>query len=265
MTTFDTDIIKRQDFPTMVNMYNLSMENIDEAFRLFGKAETLLSSAFGGSFHIDSEIRYHCNPEDLKLAFRKKAWESFLDRIEIKKIMSNKQLEEMERRFQEGRNIPEITLETIMDITFGLLEKAPEYAQELYKEVYGILMPGTFESNHHKTNVQNARRSLGKKIVLTWCVENICGSYMVNCSHTENRFYAIDKAFHILDGRGFPAGYRSPLLDGISKTTVENNVGETDFFRFKCYLNGNVHIEFKRMDLVNKLNQIAGNNFSLSD
>ena len=35
---------------------------------------------------------------------------------------------------------------------------------------------------------------------------------------------------------------------------------ETDYFRFKWFKNGNMHLTFKRMDLVAKMNQIAGEN-----
>ena|SRR5439155_23407886 len=34
--------------------------------------------------------------------------------------------------------------------------------------------------------------------------------------------------------------------------------GETDYFRFKCFRNRNLHLEFKRLDLVAKLNAVAG-------
>ena len=36
-------------------------------------------------------------------------------------------------------------------------------------------------------------------------------------------------------------------------------VGETEFFKFRCFKNHNFHLEFKRPDLVQKLNEIGGN------
>lgn len=35
---------------------------------------------------------------------------------------------------------------------------------------------------------------------------------------------------------------------------------ETEYFKFKFFFNGNCHIQFKRMDLVARMNQIAGEN-----
>jgi len=34
--------------------------------------------------------------------------------------------------------------------------------------------------------------------------------------------------------------------------------GETPLFRFKAFRNQNVHLEFKRLDLLKRFNQIAG-------
>lgn len=53
-----------------------------------------------------------------------------------------------------------------------------------------------------------------------------------------------------------PDGYRSPLVDAIN--TTDSYVVETDMFRVKCYINGNIHLEFKRLDLLKKFNAVAG-------
>jgi len=45
------------------------------------------------------------------------------------------------------------------------------------------------------------------------------------------------------------------LVDAIN---TSNGTGETEYFKFKACKNGNLHLEFKRMDLVSKLNQLAG-------
>jgi hypothetical protein len=37
-------------------------------------------------------------------------------------------------------------------------------------------------------------------------------------------------------------------------------VGETEYFAFRCFRNHNLHLRFKRPDLVAKINQIAGGN-----
>lgn len=43
-------------------------------------------------------------------------------------------------------------------------------------------------------------------------------------------------------------------------------VGETEMFAFRCFRNGNLHLRFKRLDLLKRLNEIAGGqNFRSSE
>ena len=65
----------------------------------------------------------------------------------------------------------------------------------------------------------------------------------------ENELIAVDKVFYALDSKQFPESYRSPLIDKITTTSINKGTGETEYFKFKCYGNGNLHLEFKRMDL----------------
>lgn len=51
---------------------------------------------------------------------------------------------------------------------------------------------------------------------------------------------------------------RETLHDTI--TNSPDGTGKTDYFRFRCCLNGNLHLEFLRLDLVAKLNAVAGGN-----
>jgi hypothetical protein len=264
MTHLDTGVIKRESFPVMVDAYDTACKEIDQAFELFHNAKLRLESAFGGglgaSFDCIYQLRYSNNSKDIKKNIKKSAWEAFLNRLEIKKFMSIKDLEKFYKSFEDVNKIPDITIDALIEIQTGLMNTAPDYAKRLALEAYEILMPGASERNHHKTNHKYARGTLGQKVILTWCIESAyCGgNFHVGYGHNENRIMAIDKVFHVLDGKGVPAGYRSPLVDTINSTSVSVGQGETDYFKFKCYMNHNLHLQFKRPDLVQKLNQIAG-------
>ena len=67
----------------------------------------------------------------------------------------------------------------------------------------------------------------------------------------------LDNIMHLLDGKGIIKGSNGPLVEAINSTV---GVGETEYFRFKCFINSNLHLEFKRQDLLDKFNQIAGSN-----
>ncbi len=69
---------------------------------------------------------------------------------------------------------------------------------------------------------------------------------------------AMDNVFHMLDGKGIPPGYNGPLITAINQTGPEGK-GQTDYFKFALYAgNGNMHLEFRRIDLVDQLNSVAG-------
>jgi hypothetical protein len=78
-------------------------------------------------------------------------------------------------------------------------------------------------------------------------------------SYNEKYLIALDKVFHLLDGKSMlsASSYRSPVVDAINTTPVNRYYVETEYFRCKMYKNGNLHIEFLRTDLVQKFNAIA--------
>jgi hypothetical protein len=60
-----------------------------------------------------------------------------------------------------------------------------------------------------------------------------------------------------LTGRGSVLkSHNGPLYDAI--TDSSDGTGETEYFKFKCFKNQNLHVEFKRLDLVARLNAVAG-------
>lgn len=73
----------------------------------------------------------------------------------------------------------------------------------------------------------------------------------------EDKLCAIDRVFHALDGnlRAMEHTNRTPLIDAIN---TSGGVGQTDYFSFKAYQNGNLHLEFKRADLLARLNAVGG-------
>ena len=62
----------------------------------------------------------------------------------------------------------------------------------------------------------------------------------------------------MIDGKPPVKTYHGELYDAITDSPDGN--GKTQYFKFKCYLNGNLHLEFLRADLVVKLNAVAGGN-----
>ena len=66
--------------------------------------------------------------------------------------------------------------------------------------------------------------------------------------YREQHIRAIDNVFHALDGNGAIKTHRGPLIDAIE--AAKDGAEETDYFRFRCFRNRNLHLELKQLDLV---------------
>ena len=121
---------------------------------------------------------------------------------------------------------------------------------ETVKEVFDWLRPWRDE---YKTN---KRFQIGKKAIKDWMVEN--HGYGFGIRHrSEKEITALDNAFHLLDGKGVRR-YPEDLVTGIKTSMKEKKqYYEDDMFKCKWYLKGTLHIEFKRLDLLKKFNQIG--------
>jgi hypothetical protein len=91
---------------------------------------------------------------------------------------------------------------------------------------------------------------------LRWYVERCWGrkSFRVHYNR-EADVTAIDGVFHVLDGKGVMREHKGPLCRAIEASP--DGRGETDYFRFRCFKNRNLHLEMKRLDLVRQLNLLA--------
>lgn len=119
---------------------------------------------------------------------------------------------------------------------------------EAVAEVFEFLRP---RNDHYKTN---SELEIGPKVILT-CVETwFSGGFHVRHWWSQ-RLTAMENVFTALDGKGAVSKtYYSALENAIKAAPV----GETPYFAYKCFKNGNLHLQFRRPDLLQRLNQIAG-------
>lgn len=184
-----------------------------------------------------------------------KVWELLINRLGVKNLMSIKRREEFEKQLEKG-DVPEVTEANILGMIMGLADRAAEFATEAAKETLALLTPA---SGRYKTN---SGFKVGRRVILPYYVERCWDgtSYRVNYYRDAN-VTAIDGTFHVLDEKGLIANRRSPLFTAIAE--CKEGRGETDYFSFRCFRNGNLHIQFKRLDLVKKLNGLATGEYVL--
>lgn len=263
---FDTNIATKSSIAEKVRVYNEAQETIRQGYALLAEAQQKLKAAFsvGDRFDSDFDVVPHDRfygdlnetAKKVEETTRRKAWRQIYQALDIDRILSIKRAEEIHKKLDEGE-LPEVTIQNIYEVFETLVQNTSHFAEESVREVYEWLRPreGGFGSKY-KTN---PKFEIGKRVILSFCVSNKWGGGFQVDYYREKNLLALDRVFHMLDGKSIlkEGSYRSPLVDAIN-TCGTGGFGETDYFRFKCYQNQNLHVEFKCPELVKQFNQIAG-------
>jgi len=179
------------------------------------------------------------------------SWQAIIGHMDVKKMMSIKRATEMERQLEKPDEMPDLTELNIMAMMEQTFNNIPQMLMEATTEVYKMLRP-------HDAYKTNDFWKVGRKVILGYKIE---GSYSKRSRFqvrhdAQKELTALDNVFQMLDGKGVCKTNAGPLCDAIAMSETGN--GETEYVKFKCYINRNLHLEFKRQDLVDKLNLIAG-------
>ena len=244
-----TDLIPAQSVEYLVGQYNLAVERIRSAFRLFGEAETGLKTAYGNysTFH---HLSIRESPEGLIKDITKNFWNYVFTVTKMRDVLTVNRRDQLDRMIGRGE-MPEITVDNVSDLMASLKNQAPDLMAEFITETFNFLRPS---GTGLKTN---AAPELGKKVIVEYMVDTSYGLTRLHYRR-EQALSALDNTFSLLDGKGLVS------YPGDSKTAINESIRakrfttQTEYFDFKWFKNGNLHIVFRRPDLVERLNQVAG-------
>lgn len=251
----------------MARVFVESIEKIEQAKRLVSEAKEAMNEAFQPekdyrSFDASvSTGSYSTTTTDIERLWKLQAWSTLVDRVGIRKVMSAKRRKELDDILHNlhnpkgADNLPEITEATIIDVLLGYAQSAEEFLEEAIREEYDFWKCHNTRAEL-KTNLKSLWK-LDRKVIKGYMVDQWHGGKFEVKYDRRGHVSALDNIFHCLDGRGSIQGTNGPLCDTIAKS---HGAGETDLFAFKCFKNGNLHLEFKRLDLLEKFNEICGRN-----
>lgn len=253
----DSELVAPKTVSHMIDAYNVEIENVKAAYKLLDEAEANLNSAFGvgGMYRHFSTLPRSYAPngrtvDDVMETLHRQAWSNIINLMKVRQHMSSKRVDELDENLNHGV-LPDLTEQNVFNMFAAFVTNTNGIVEELVKEAFTSLMPASYYRKNYKTN---KKKAIGKKVILANYID--FSWRMAQVSHWRRQsITVIDKVFHLLDGKSLNDSYVSPLCDMIASGNLE---GETEYFRYRCYQNGNLHLEFKRIDLVNEINRIGG-------
>ena len=247
----------------LVAVYQQAERDIRQGFALVSGAMERINAAFtlgkhsGISIHghRSREINFETPDENLK-EIRRALWHTMVERLELRRMMSVKAWQELEKEIDKGE-VPDLTEEAIAAMVKQFSDSAPSMLEQAVLEVFDFLRPP------HSEYKRNSEYEVPRRVALTWVIDTwytkAFASKGLRPRHQcEQQLTALENVFQALDGRGSVSkGNVSNLSEAIRKTQ-RGESGRTEYFEFRGYHNGALHLTFRREDLLQKLNAIAG-------
>ncbi len=242
----------------LVRAFRRAEADLRAGFVLVTKCQEGLRAAFSDDRftvrdkHSRDTLDYY-QPDVVLTELRRSAWRSLVSRLELQRFMSSKAWKALDEKIDRTEP-PEITEENVIGLAKQYRDQFEDMVRESVREVFDFLRP------HHselKTN-QKVKWQVGRKVILgSWIEAGFGGGFRPGYYYSQN-MTSLENVFSNLDGQGFANKSLNRSLLAQAIETSKDGRGETAYFKFKCFGNRNLHLEFKRMDLVDRLNLIAG-------
>lgn len=253
------ELAKRLTVTDLVAAYEAAERDIRESFDRIEAATERLNTAFclSGSGLIQVTDRHGRvnfeRPVQTLEHVRRQLWRQLVERLELRRMMSVKAWEQLQRQINDGE-CPPIDLETVTGMVQQFQRQLPSMLEDAICEVFEWLRP---RGSQYKSN---SEYEVPRKVVLGYVVERDWATHWHVNYHYEANLTALENVFSALDGKGqITKSHYSAISTAIKEIPkTEPCIGETPYFRFKGFKNRNMHLEFKREDLLARFNQIAG-------
>jgi len=247
----------------LVAVYRQAERDIKQGFALIDGAEDALNAAFTLDGVSGVSVQGHSNtyldfskPETRLKEVRRSLWHTMVERLEIRRLMSIKAWKELNEQIDKGE-APELTEEAIAAMVRQFSEAAPAMLEQAVCEVFDFLRPPNSEYKRN-SEYEVPRRVALTWVIDTWYIKAFASQGMRPRHECEQQLSALENVFSSLDGQGSVSkGHVSNLSEAIRKTK-RGELGKTEYFAFRGFNNGALHLEFLRIDLLGRFNRIAG-------
>ena len=243
---FDS-LVPRSTISELVRLYQQAEHDVRAGYALVKRGLDALNYGTRER-NVDFE-----NPDELAFALRRATWRSIVSRLQMERAMSVKAWTEFDQKLQK-EDPPPVTVEIIEGMVRQYRIDLPKMLEDSVVEMFEWLRP---RDSEYKTNTEY---EIGKRVILNRVVRVGFGHWDVEYYY-DQYLRALENVFDLCAGK-IPqekVSHYSALSLAIKACDLTGPCqGETEYFRFKGYRKGSLHIEFRRPDLVTRLNAIAG-------
>lgn len=220
----------------------------DEALRLIADARRLTDLAKQTlSQHGPHLMPYGAEMREDALRIRSELdssmWRRAFDMTGFKQLMDAQAVAEFEKSLSPTP--PEFTEANIRATFIDLRLNA----QGMFRR--GVFNVFRYLSDDYRTNASEPFR-IGRKVVMSYVVRASYRRGLCVRHEGADKVNDLDRVFQTLDGKMFQP--RS-LEFAMNAAFEEGKLFESDYYRARAYKNGNLHLEFKRLDLLEKVNE----------
>jgi hypothetical protein len=258
------DMVRRRD--TAIELYGVAFQALaaaDAALTAAGQAYRAIDPlgqanwsythstkeedrSFIGSLTVPSHDDYAATARKV---VDRQAWATLVRMTDLESLMDKAAKDQLRQQLQE--TVPEVTEDNV----WATLQQFAADADMIFKR--GIA--NTFTKLDRRFRSHDGWK-IGGRVILTHCFDGI--GYFSYGANVRDTLHDIDRTFQVLDGKAGP-----DIINGIVAAVERGRQGgygsrqsmhESEYFRIRCYINGNAHVWFKRDDLVNKVNKLLG-------
>lgn len=178
-------------------------------------------------------------------------WQSFFEHTGLPSLMDAKAIDEFKRQLG-SKETPDFTEPNIQATFLDAYQRREEmFARGVYETFRRV------DRKAYRTN-EREKFKLGAKLVLTcWFESQWHGDGLsVNYNRADD-INDIDRCFRVLGGLPYqPGGLRDAMNTHFQRQRDEPF--ENDLYKVRGFGNGNAHVWFKRLDLLDKVNETIG-------
>lgn len=236
----------------LVAAYEKFSATIKRCFAEVDQAQKEISIAYGnaGISISNHSVVFH-DPDRALQCVSEQCWYQLLVRLNVRGLVSLKQWKEITYAV-EKHNFPRLSAQSVMELYQSMTTQHEELHQQAIREVFETLRPW------RRKYKSNDKYIIGRKVILEgWVRQHPCIPDRIELIyHYQSEAAAVERVIQGLQGKGtmHKDGHDSELEHAIKA----NPIGETSLFKYKAFKKGSLHLEFKDLEALAKLNAICG-------